>query len=102
MSLASTLLSRARAAAPRAGRPPRRIGLRGCQFRRRPSRSLRSELRDARWPADIVGVAERYVAAYPQGPAAATARAELERARNTKRLLERSDIRLYRFPRRSA
>ena len=36
------------------------------------------------------------MAAYPQGPYAATARIELERARNTRRLLERSDIRLYR------
>src|SRR6185295_13740012 len=54
------------------------------------------ELLDARWPADIVTVGERYLAAYPGGPYAATARAELERARNTRRLLERSDIRLYR------
>lgn len=61
-----------------------------------PEPALSQELQDARWPADIVGAAERYVAAYPQGPAAAAARAELDRARNTKRLLERSDIRLYR------
>jgi len=61
-----------------------------------PEPALRQELQDARWPADIVTVAERYVASYPHGPAAADARSDLERARNTKRLLERSDIRLYR------
>ena len=61
-----------------------------------PEPALAQELLDARWPADIVAVGERYVAAYPQGPYAATARIELERARNTRRLLERSDIRLYR------
>ena len=61
-----------------------------------PEPALAQELLDARWPADIVAVGERYVAAYPQGPSAATARTELERARNTRRLLERSDIRLYR------
>jgi TPR repeat protein len=61
-----------------------------------PEPALAQELLDARWPADIVIVGERYVAAYPQGPYAATARAELDRARNTRRLLERSDIRLYR------
>ena len=61
-----------------------------------PEPALRQELQDARWPADIVSVADRYVASYPQGPAATAARAELDRARNTKRLLERSDIRLYR------
>jgi hypothetical protein len=61
-----------------------------------PEPALAQELLDARWPADIVILGERYVAAYPAGPYAATARAELERARNTRRLLERSDIRLYR------
>jgi len=61
-----------------------------------PEPALRQELSDARWPADIVAVAERYIAAYPQGPAAVDARTDLERARNTKRLLERSDIRLFR------
>jgi hypothetical protein len=61
-----------------------------------PESVMRQELLEARWPADIVRVAERYVAAYPSGPGAAAAKAELERARNTKRLLERSDIRLYR------
>jgi hypothetical protein len=61
-----------------------------------PEPALRQELQDARWPADIVVVAERYIASYPGGPAAAEARGDLERARNTKRLLERSDIRLYR------
>jgi TPR repeat protein len=61
-----------------------------------PEPALTQELQDARWPADIVNVADRYVASYPSGPSAASARADLERARNTKRLLERSDIRLYR------
>ena len=64
-------------------------------IRRRRSRRWRGML-DARWPADIVILGERYVAAYPTGPYATAARAELERARNTRRLLERSDIRLYR------
>jgi TPR repeat protein len=61
-----------------------------------PEPSLAQELQDARWPADIVLIGDRYLASYPYGPFAATARAEVERARNTKRLLERSDIRLYR------
>jgi hypothetical protein len=61
-----------------------------------PEPAMAQELLDARWPADIVILGERYVAAYPAGPHAVTARAELERARNTRRLLERSDIRLYR------
>ena len=61
-----------------------------------PEPALAQELADARWPADIVAVGERYVASYPQGPYAVAARAELDRARNTRRLLERSDIRLYR------
>ena len=61
-----------------------------------PEPAMAQELHDARWPADIVAVGERYVASYPAGPYAVTARAELERARNTRRLLERSDIRLYR------
>ena len=61
-----------------------------------PEPALAQELLDARWPADIVLIADRYVASYPNGPSATTARAEIERARNTKRLLERSDIRLYR------
>ncbi len=61
-----------------------------------PEPSLHQELSDARWPADIVIVADRYITSYPNGPAAALARADLEKARNTKRLLERSDIRLYR------
>jgi len=61
-----------------------------------PEPAMAQELLDARWPADIVILGERYVAAYPVGPYAATARTELERARNTRRLLERSDIRLYR------
>ncbi len=57
---------------------------------------LREQLQEARWPADIAGVAERYVTSYPQGPAAPAARADLDVASKTKRLLERSDIRLYR------
>lgn len=57
---------------------------------------LRDELQAARWPADIVKGAGRYLASYPQGPQAEAARSDLDRARNTKRLLERSDIRLYR------
>ena len=61
-----------------------------------PEPSLGQELLDARWPADIVVVADRYLTSYPTGPAAAAARADMEKARNTKRLLERSDIRLYR------
>ena len=61
-----------------------------------PEPALAQELHDARWPADIVLIGDRYVASYPNGPSAVAARAELDRARNTKRLLERSDIRLYR------
>jgi hypothetical protein len=61
-----------------------------------PEATLRQDLQDARWPADIVREAGRYLTSYPQGPSAVGARADLDRARNTKRLLERSDIRLYR------
>ena len=61
-----------------------------------PEPAMAQELLDARWPGDIVTVGERYVASYPAGPYAVAARGELDRARNTRRLLERSDIRLYR------
>ena len=48
-----------------------------------PEPAMQQELLDARWPADIVAVGERYVASYPVGPYTVTARAELERARAT-------------------
>jgi hypothetical protein len=57
--------------------------------------ALRQDLEAACWPADIVRAADRYVAAYPQGPAATTARSMLERARRSTRALDRN-VRLYR------
>ena len=61
-----------------------------------PELALSQELQDARWPADIVIVADRYVTSYSNGPSSASARDDIDKARKTKRLLERSDIRLYR------
>ena len=55
----------------------------------------RQELLDARWPADIVAAADRYVSRYPQGPSAPVARTTLERARLSVRALDRN-VRLYR------
>ena len=61
-----------------------------------PSESaLRQDLQTARWPADIVRAAERYVAGYPQGPSAAAARSMLDLARQSARALDRN-VRLYR------
>jgi hypothetical protein len=56
---------------------------------------LRQDLQEARWPADIVRAADRYVVDYPQGPAAAAARAMLDPARRSARALDRN-VRLYR------
>jgi hypothetical protein len=61
-----------------------------------PEATLREDLQGARWPADIVRTATHYLTAQPYGPASEAARSELDRARSTMRLLERSDIRLYR------
>jgi hypothetical protein len=56
---------------------------------------LRQDLQDARWPADIVRAADRYVVGYPQGPSAAAARSMLDLARQSTRALDRN-VRLYR------
>ena len=56
---------------------------------------LRQQLMEARWPADIVRVADRYLAEYPQGPAAPDARAMLDQARRSARALDRN-VRLFR------
>lgn len=54
--------------------------------------TLREQWLQARWPADLVAVGDRYAAASHD----AGVRDELARARQTRRLLERADIRLYR------
>lgn len=54
--------------------------------------SLREQWLQARWPADLVAAGDRYVVT-AQEPGV---REELARARQTRRLLERADIRLYR------
>jgi len=80
-SLLGSVLVRAPAAA--AAPPPAAEGV------------LRQDLQEARWPADIVRAADRYVVGYPQGPAAAVARAMLDPARQSARALDRN-VRLYR------
>jgi hypothetical protein len=57
--------------------------------------ALLQQLQEARWPADIVRVADHYLAEYPQGPAAPDARAMLEQARRSARALDRN-VRLFR------
>jgi hypothetical protein len=57
--------------------------------------ALHQQLQEARWPADIVRLTERYLAEYPQGPAAHEARAMLEPARRAAHALDRN-VRLYR------
>jgi hypothetical protein len=52
-------------------------------------------LQEARWPADIVRVADHYLAEYPQGPAAPDAHAMLDQARRSSRALDRN-VRLFR------
>ena len=80
-SLLGSVLVRAPAAA--AAPPPAAEGV------------LRQDLQEARWPADIVRAADRYVSGYPQGPAAAVARSLLDPARRSARALDRN-VRLYR------
>jgi len=60
-----------------------------------PESVLRQDLQQARWPADIVRAADRYVAGYPQGPSAPAARSMLDLARQAVRALDRN-VRLYR------
>jgi hypothetical protein len=57
--------------------------------------ATRQDLLDARWPADIVVAADRYIAGFPQGASIAVARVTLERARQSVRALDRN-VRLYR------
>ncbi len=57
--------------------------------------ALRQQLQEARWPADIVRTADRYLADYPQGPAAGDAHAMLDQARRSARALDRN-VRLFR------
>ena len=60
-----------------------------------PEPAMQQELLDARWPAESSPSASA-TSPLSGGPVRRHRRAELERARNTRRLLERSDIRLYR------
>lgn len=55
---------------------------------------LRKNLEDARWPADIVRAADRYLLGYPKGPLAAAARSMLDQARLSARALDRN-VRLF-------
>jgi hypothetical protein len=57
--------------------------------------ALRQQLQDARWPADIVRVADRYLSEYPQGAAAPDAHAMLDQAKRSARALDRN-VRLFR------
>jgi hypothetical protein len=57
--------------------------------------ALRQQLQDARWPADIVRVADHYLSDYPQGPAAPEAHVMLDQARRSARALDRN-VRLFR------
>lgn len=72
--------------------------LAGPAFAATPSSSesaLRQDLQAARWPADIVRAADRYLAGYPQGPSAPTARSIVDLARQAAHALDRN-VRLYR------
>lgn len=57
---------------------------------------LQRQLQQALWPGDIVELAERYLARFPAGPAAAQARTLRDQAGVTLRVLSRRDVRLYR------
>jgi TPR repeat protein len=58
--------------------------------------TLRQELQQAVWPADIVRLADQYLARYPAGTWAGDANALRERAALTAVVLKRNDVRLYR------
>jgi TPR repeat protein len=58
--------------------------------------ALREELQQAVWPADIVRLADQYLARYPSGSWAGDASALRERAGMTAVVLKRNDVRLYR------
>lgn len=58
--------------------------------------TLREQLQQALWPADIVGAADRYLQRYPQSPFAAQARQWREQARSGVRVLAERDVQLYR------
>lgn len=58
--------------------------------------ALREELQQAVWPADIVRLADQYLARYPAAPWAGDATALRERAGMTAVVLKRNDVRLYR------
>lgn len=57
---------------------------------------LQRQLQQALWPGDIVQLAERYLARFPAGPAAAQARTLRDQAGTTLRVLAQRDVRLYR------
>lgn len=58
--------------------------------------ALRRELQQAVWPADIVRLADQYLARYPAGSGAGDASELRERAGQTAVVLKRNDVRLYR------
>lgn len=58
--------------------------------------ALRERLAQTLWPADIVRAADGYLRRFPQGPAAAAATADRERAARTAALLARKELRLFR------
>lgn len=58
--------------------------------------TLRAEMQQAVWPADIVRLADQYLSRYPSGQAAGDANALRERAGMTAVVLKRNDVRLYR------
>lgn len=58
--------------------------------------TLREQLQQALWPADIVGSADRYLQRYPQSPFAAQARQWRSQAELGSRVLAERDVRLYR------
>lgn len=58
--------------------------------------SLRQELQQAVWPADIVRLADQYLSRYPGAAWAGSASTLRERAGMTMVVLKRNDVRLYR------
>ena len=57
--------------------------------------TLRQSLQEALWPADIMRLSSEYLRQYPRGAWADASRLLYERARDSMRILARTDVHLY-------
>lgn len=57
--------------------------------------ALRQSLQEALWPAEIMRLSADYLRQYPRGPWSDASRLLYERARDSMRVLARSDVHLY-------